>query len=291
MKLRTLVPILLGWVWSGTASAVVDIFVSVPPLEYLSQRVGGEQVKVESMVRPGHNPVTYEPTPRQMTSLSGADAFFRVGVPFETLWLGPILKANPGVTVIDVREGIELAPLVSRHLWSHEGEGDDHRHDHPDMDPHVWLDPARAGVIARTIMEYLIEADPQNEQAFRANTESLLQDLMRLDQDIRKLLDGTPSRKFLVFHPAWGYFADAYGLEQIAVEHEGKEPGPKKLSLLIDLIRSEQINTVFAQEQFGSQVTATLADEISGRVVVLDPLSGDYVSNLLRAAAAIAGSE
>lgn len=268
-------------IWAPAGFADVDLFVSVLPLKYFAERVGGKYVEVEVMVQPGHSPVTYEPTPRQMAALSIADAYVRVGVPFESFWMQYILKANPDLEIIDVRKGIKLSPPGNTSLYLA---------DHVGRDPHIWLDPALAGQIAHSIRDYLIRVDGVNSQYYRSHTEELLTEFEQLDADIRKLFANLKSRKFLVFHPAWGYFAKAYGLEQIAVEYEGKEPGPRSLSTLLDLARREGIHTVFAQKQFSSKMVNTLATEINGRVIVLDPLAEDYFGSLIEAARAISGA-
>jgi len=271
--------------WSADTSARVDLYVSVIPLKYFTKRVGGEHVNVEVMVQPGHSPVTYEPTPRQMAALSAADAYIRIGVPFETFWMKHIREANPDLEIIDARAGIDSSLMAFSSLSP---EGHDRDNERRDEDPHLWLDPALAGEIAKTIRNYLIRADMANSEDYRRNTEQFLKELEQLDTGIRNYFSPLDKRRFLVFHPAWGYFARAYGFEQLVVEHEGKEPGPHALSKLVELARRENIRTVFVQKQISSRMANTLATEIDGRVVVLDPLAGDFFSNLMKAAKAIA---
>lgn len=272
----------LTFCWAPAVQAGLDIFVSVAPLKYFVETVGGGHVRVESVVQPGHSPITYEPTPRQMAALSAADAYVRVGIPFETTWMQRIRQANPGLEIIDARSGVELRPMDA----AHEGQAGV-GHDHAGADPHIWLDPALAGVIVRTIRDYLMRIDPAHGDDYSDNASGLLQRLAELDAEIRDLVGAGGNRKFLVFHPAWGYFARAYGLQQLAVEHEGKEPGPHSLVELVELVEREGIDTVFVQRQVSSGVAKTLAKEIRGRVVELDPLAEDYFQNLREAARAI----
>ncbi|GAH08091.1 unnamed protein product, partial [marine sediment metagenome] len=239
----------------------------------------GEHVEVGVMVQPGHSPVTYEPTPRQMAALSVADAYIRIGVPFESFWMKHIREANPDLEIIDARAGVDSS------LRPEGYEKDSVRRDE---DPHIWLDPTLAAEIAKTIRNYLIRTDEANSDDYRRNTEQLLDELEQLDTHIRNIFSPVSTRRFLVFHPAWGYFAEAYGLEQLVVEHEGKEPGPHALSRLVELARRKNIRTVFVQKQISSQMANTLATEIDGRVVVLDPLAADYFGNLMKVARAIA---
>lgn len=271
----------------GVAAAQVRFFVSVAPLAYIVERVGGDHVAVETLVQPGHSPVTYEPTARQLTRLASAHAYVRTGVPFETVWMVRIEAANPGLDIIDARDGIELLPMSETHGSSHGAA--DHAHDHDGMDPHIWLDPNIAARIALVVRDYLVRVDPPNRSGYSANTARLLEDLNELDHRISSLIAQARSRKFLVFHPAWGYFARAYGLEQLAVEHQGKAPGPRTLAQLVERAGKEGIGSVFVQEQVSGRLARTLADALGATVVVLNPLAMDYFDNLLSAARAISG--
>ncbi len=272
---------------SPATSARVDLYVSVIPLKYITERVGGEHVEVKVMVQPGHSPVTYEPTPRQMVELSVANAYLRIGVPFESFWMEHIREANPELEIIDVRTGIDPSLITYSSLSPEDHDKDNQRREE---DPHIWLDPALAGEIAKTVRNYLIRADQANSEDYRRNTGRFLKELEQLDTRIKNLFADLGNRRFLVFHPAWGYFARAYGLEQLVVEHEGKEPGPHALSKLVELVRRENIRTVFVQKQVSSMMANTLATEIGGQVVMLDPLASDYIGNLIKAARAIAGA-
>lgn len=270
-------------------SGVADmrIFVSVTPLKYFVERIGGEHVDVEVMVQPGHSPVTYEPTPRQMAALSKAHVYVRIGVPFETFWMSKLQEINPELEIIDPRHGISLLPLQYKALEIAKDGHAYQAHNHEAGDPHMWLDPSLVKTISENIKDQLIRIDQGNSAAYKRNTAQFLKELDELDRDIRQLTADIQNRKFLVFHPAWGYFAQAYGLEQISVEHEGKEPGPSTLARLIEAVKQLNISTVFVQRQFSTRVAATLAAEIDGKVVVLDPLAEDYFENLRAAARAI----
>lgn len=271
--------------------AKVHVFVSVAPLKYFVERVGGEHVSVQVMVQPGHSPATYEPTPRQMAALSKADVYVRIGVPFEAFWMSKLEEINPALQIIDCRDGISSMPIPDKTVDLGNAGEIDRAHDHAAGDPHVWLDPSLVKIISRNIRDRLMRIDDSNSAAFEQNTEQFGKELDKLDREIRQLTANIKNPKFLVFHPAWGYFARAYGLEQIAVEHEGKEPGPSTLARLIETIKRLNISTVFVQRQFSTQVAATLAEQIDGKVVILDPLAEDYFANLRAAAAAISNAQ
>ena len=289
MRSLRLYLVLVGFLFPSIGLGDLGVFVSVLPLKFFVERIGGEHVEVKVMVQPGHSPVTYEPTPRQMAALSTARAYIRIGVPFETLWMGRIHDINPELEIIDPRDGIDLLPMQYQALDIGNSGHSSHAHSHGSGDPHVWLDPSLVKTISTNIRDHLVRIDPDNSKAYEQNTAELLRELDELDTDIRQLTVNIAKRKFLVFHPAWGYFARAYGLEQISVEYEGKEPGPSTLANLIEAAKRLDISTVFVQKQFSIRAANTLAEELEGQVVVLDPLAEDYFENLRQAAKAISG--
>lgn len=267
----------------GLGRAAVRVFVTVQPQAWLAERVGGEAVVVETLVAAGQSPHTFEPRPHQVEQLMEADLFWRTGMPFEDAWLGKIRVTNPRMAVLDAREGIDLLPEPHH--------GDDHGHVHGGSDPHLWTSPRVARRIAAQLAETLARIDPAHAAHYAANLAGLAADLDALDREIASTLAPVRGRRFLVFHPAWGYFADAYGLEQVAVERGGKEPGPKALAQLADDARRSGIRTIFVQPQFSQRMAETLAAGIGGRVVALDPLAKDYPESLRAAARALAEAE
>ena len=132
--------------------------------------------------------------------------------------------------------------------------------------------------------------DPANGQYYARNEAEFAAELDKLDRDIRALLEKAPERRFMVFHPAWGYFADTYGLTQIPIEKEGKEPGGRTLAAVIEQAKRDHVRVIFVQPQFDRRSAEQVARAIDGRVVAIDPLSLDYVENLREAARQIAGA-
>ena len=265
---------------AGLASDRLLIFASVVPIKTFVERIGGAQVEVRAMVQPGQSPATYDPTPRQVADLARADLYVRVGVPFEKAWMERIRSANPRVPVLDARDGVELR--------KHEAGDDDHDHDRDALDPHVWTSPLSVKVIAANIRDALIEIDPVHRADYEANHATFDAELDALDAEIRGLLADLPVRRFLVYHPAWGYFASTYDLTQVAIEREGKEPGARALASLIDQARREEARVIFVQPQFNRRSAEQVARAIGGRVEAIDPLAADYVDNLRRVARLIA---
>lgn len=152
------------------------------------------------------------------------------------------------------------------------------------MDPHIWTSPALAGIMADHIRAALSDIDPSHAKAYQAGFDALATDLTALDKDLRKRLAGVTHRKFLVFHPSWGYFADTYGLQQIAIEAAGKEPGPRTLARIIARAKREKIHVIFVQQQFSRTTASTVARAIDGKVVAIDPLAENYIDNMRKAA-------
>ena len=218
---------------AASASVPLPVFVSILPQKYFVERVGGERVTVSVMVGPGQSPETYEPTPRQMTALSRARLYFSIAVAFEDTWMKRIQAANPALRVVAMQRGVALLSLS--------GPGGEPG----GTDPHIWTSPPRVKFMAMTIRDALIEADPAHRGDFESNYREFIAELAALDRDIRAILAQAKAKSFLVFHPAWGYFAKDYGLRQIPIEAEGKEPGAKSLAGVIDLGKREGVKVIF----------------------------------------------
>ncbi|MBG0790624.1 MAG: zinc ABC transporter substrate-binding protein [Desulfovibrionaceae bacterium] len=289
-------------------AADLNVTVSIAPLKFFVDRIGGDRVRSEVMVPPGASPASYEPRPRQMVRLDQSAIFFAIGVPFERAWLPRMQSANPDIAVVQADAGIERMSMAAHHHHDegvhHHDEAGEHHHDEADhhhghgeageadhqgpLDPHVWNAPSLCVKMAGNILAALVAADPEGEAAYKANYESLLARIREVDGRIREMLHGLSGSRFLVYHPSWGYFARDYGLIQVPVELEGKEPGPKELASVIALAREENIRAIFAQPQFSSKSAATIARAIGGEVVVADPLAARWDENLLQVAARFA---
>lgn len=286
----TLVVFLSLWLGvSGIAyGQPLMVFVSILPQKQFAEAIGGRHVRVRVMVGSGQNPVTYEPTPRQMTALAQARAYWRIGVPFEQAWIPRLQVTNRNLLLVDARDGIALRQMQSTTDVlapdsAQAGAAVPHAHQGA-QDPHIWLSPPLVKRMCKRFMDALIELDPTHAADYRSNFSDYARRLDRLDFDIRQMLSGLPSRRFMVFHPAWGYFADAYGLAQIPVEIEGKSPGPRTLAALIDLARRDDIHVIFVQPQFSRANATTVAQAVDGKLLAVDPLAADYFSNLRRVA-------
>lgn len=254
----------------------LKVFVSILPLKQFVERIGGDQVEVTVMVGPGQSPATYSPTPHQMMALSQAKIYFAMGaLPFEQAWGKRIQATNPDMQWVRTDQGITLKTRNEAH------DEHDHGHGH---DPHVWLSPQLARQMSRTILTALQTHRPQQAETFSRNHAVWDAELQKLHTDIQAMFADLPSRQFMVFHASWGYFADTYGLKQIAIEASGKEPGPQALARLIELARDEKISAIFVQKQFSQHSARSVAKAVGAVVVEVDPLAENYLDNLREAA-------
>lgn len=281
----------IGWglillMLAATAAADADrlrVAASIVPVQTFVERVGGDRVDVTVVVGPQASPATYEPRARQMAAIGEAAALFRVGVPFERAWLPQLRAAHPEMAIVDLRERIERRGMAAH---GQHDEGAQPRGG--DSDPHVWTDPRHVMHMAEHIRDRLVALDPDGEAAYRANYRAFRDELEALDQQLRERFAPLAGEPFLVYHPAWGHFADAYGLEQITIETEGKEPGPRSLDRIIQRARAAGIGVVFLQDEFNKRSAERVAEAIGARVVSVDPLAADYIANMRRVGRVIA---
>jgi zinc transport system substrate-binding protein len=264
---------------TGSTDSKLDVTVSIVPQRYFVERIGGDHVTANVMVEPGASPATYEPKPEQMKALSDAAAYFSIGVPFESAWLDRIAAANEDMVMVDTIANVERMSMATHH--HHEGEEEGERdYTEAPPDPHVWVSPVLVKAQSHTICEALVELDPVHEADYRANLKAFVADIEALETDVRATLTGLESKKFMVFHPSWGYFARDFGLEQIPIEVGGQEPSPQELAHLIEEAQEENIQVVFAQPEFSTKAAETIANEIGGRVLMISPLAEDWLANM-----------
>ncbi len=255
----------------------IQVFVSILPQKYIVQNIGGDLVSVQVMVPPGAGPATYEPKPGQMAALSKAQIYISIGVPFESIWLPRMSAANRNMAIVAGDQGVKKISMASDHDHNNHKSGSNG----PMDDPHIWLSPPRIKIIADNVRKALTAADPAHAKTFDQNYKAFCILMDRLHKKIQGLLADLQERKFIVFHPSWGYFAETYGLTQIPIEVSGKSPKPAQLSHLIQMAKSEHIKVVFVQPQFSTRSADVIAKAIGGMVVVADPLAYDLYDNLL----------
>ncbi len=272
---RLLVTGLCAW---GLCAGLVaqEIYVSIPPMKYAAEQLFGEEVGV--VLAAGQSPHSYSPTAKQISRLAQAKILFTTGVPFEARLVERLRQIAPDLRIVATD-----AELVKR-TFSVE-LGHDHRTDcvHGDFDPHVWLSPKLYSQQALAMAVAMKELYPNKAQSITSNLHALNVELSNLDRELQGIFAGSKGftgGTVMVYHPAFGYFCDAYGLKQIAVEVDGKEPTAAQLNQLMKLAREKNIKVVFVQKQFPASTAASIAESIGGAVIPLDPLSADYMNNL-----------
>jgi zinc transport system substrate-binding protein len=270
----------------------VKAFVSIAPQKYFVEKIGAGLVAVSVLVPPGADAHTFEPRPRQMAELAGAAVFFTVGIDFEKAWMKKISAANPALRIVATDAGIakiavdgDPVPAAAGHGSPAGGKkpepghaGHDHRPGMPD--PHIWLSPPLVKIQARHMADGLATADPAHRGRYADNLEAFLKEIDTLDADLKAVFAESRGAHFLTFHPSWGYFAQAYGLKQVSIEIEGKEPKPAQLKERIGYARKLGARVVFVQPQLSAKSAELVAREIGAEVVSADPLAENWAANL-----------
>ncbi|MCL2481693.1 MAG: zinc ABC transporter substrate-binding protein [Spirochaetaceae bacterium] len=271
-------------VFSGCANkkvnSTIPVSASILPQKYFIERIGGNKVSVEIMVKPGQNPATYEPTPEQIIKLSNSMLFFTIGVPFEKQFIPAIKSTIKNIKLVDTSIGVK-----KRYLEEHShGEGEDMEIHTGGEDPHVWLSPLAVKIQAKNIFDSLLEIDPQNNEYYKKNLDDFFLDLDAIHEEIKAVLVPFKGRTIFVYHPAFGYFTDEFGLNQESIETGGKEPAPATMMEIINHALEENIKAIFVQPEFSKKNGEAVANAIGAKVVELNPLSPDYFNNLRKIA-------
>jgi len=266
--MKKLLFILLSAFIATPLFAKLNIIVSIQPqLEFVS-KIGGDKIETSLMVLAGNSPHTYEPKPSQMIEISKADLYLTIGVEFEKVWLDKFKNQNKKLIVKSIAKNIEGS------------------------NPHIWVDPINVKNIAKNIFEILSSLDNKNRGFYKKRLDNYLKELDNLDQEIREILKYTPKNtKFMVFHPAWGYFAKRYNLKQLSIEIEGKKPKPRQLISIIKEAKKEHVKAIFTQPEFSDEVAKTIANSLDIEVIKTSPLAEDWAGNLKKLAKAIAKGE
>lgn len=276
------------------AYANVNAVVSILPQKTFLKQIGGDKVNIALMVKPGNSPHAYEPKPSQMKDIAKADIYFSIGTEFEHIWLPKFANQNKKMKIVSVAKGIKKMAMEEHghenHAKHDEHNEDEHEgHEHKSTDPHIWTSPDNVKLIAKNFYKYLIKIDKENKDYYKQNLEKFIAKVNNTDKKIKEILKDTPKgTKFMVFHPAWGYFAHQYGLEQIAIEAGGKNPKPKQLAMLIEEAKEEKVKAVFTAPEFSDKAAKVIAKEVNVPVIKVSPLNPKWSQNLQNLAKAIA---
>ena len=253
--------------------------VTLEPLRYFTEAIAGDNYEVVSMVPKGSSPESYDPTPQQLVNLSKSQAYLRIGyIGFEQAWMKKLEANCPNMKVYDTSKGIDL--IRDKGHWH-----GDHFHE-GGVEPHVWNSTQNALIIADNIYQALCELDSTHQEDYQKRLDVLKQTIRQTDANIRTLLENADST-FLIYHPALSYFARDYGLKQVSIEEGGKEPSPAQLKALIETCRNENVHTIFVQQEFDQRNAQLIANELGVNIVSINPLSYDWVKEMIRIAEAL----
>lgn len=253
--------------------------VTLEPLRYFTEAIAGDNYEVVSMVPKGSSPESYDPTPQQLVNLSKSQAYFRIGyIGFEQAWMKKLEANCPNMKVFDTSKGIDL--IRDKGHWH-----GDHFHE-GGVEPHVWNSTQNALIIADNIYQALCELDSTHQEDYQKRLDVLKQTIRQTDANVRTLVENADST-FLIYHPALSYFARDYGLKQVSIEEGGKEPSPAQLKTLIETCRNEKVHTIFVQQEFDQRNAQLIANELGVNIVSINPLSYDWVKEMIRIAEAL----
>ena len=245
------------------------ITVSIAPYKYFVEKITGDDFMVNVMVPSGADPHVYEPVPNQISGLRRSEAYVSNGfLDFEITWLDRFFEINKTMKHLSLSGNINL---IESHSHSH-----NHNEDTETADPHYWVSPDCAKIMAKDIKEFLVALNPERREFYESNYAKLDSVIDNIDNEARQLFANCAKRAFMIYHPNLAYLARHYNLEEISVEYEGKEPPPARLRYLIDRARAENLKAIFVQKEFDVKNAKAIADEIGANVVIIDPLSEDW---------------
>ena len=260
------------------------VFASILPLQYFTDQITGSLYHSEVMVPPGVGPETYNPTPRQMGEMARAGAYFANGfLGFEEANVDKFQSINPNLVFVNTSDHVELI-----HAEGH--NHGDHVHE-KGVDPHTWSSPEGARIIAKNIFEGMVRVDPANRSVFEANYSRLLARIDSVDGAVKAILTDIPSRTFMVFHPALGYYAREYHLVQLSIEFEGKVPTPRHIQNIVQEAKTQNIKNILIQREFDVENAEIIANETGSTIIQIDPLAYDWPREMISLAHKIAGSK
>ncbi len=265
-------------------NAKLLVAVGIVPEATFVERVAGGLVDVVTLIPPGYSPANYQPTAAEMQALSNAKIYFTLQMPTEEANILPKVKDfNEHITIINLREHVQRQHGLLQ-VQSHDHRVTHHNgtslHDETMVDPHLWLSPKRAMIMVQTIADELSKLDPDYEDIYQANAKQYIQDLKGLNERVKATLEALESRAFLIYHGAYGYFADDYDLDMIAIEIGGKKATATDIQGVIEEAKAHGITYVLYQEEFDDSQAQTIAEEIGGKVIKVAPLSADYMDSL-----------
>lgn len=255
------------------------VTVTVVPQKFFINQIAGNWLAVNVMVPPGSNPATYEPTPLQMRDLSNSQLYFSIGhLGFEKAWLGKFASINSDLKIVDTSNDMDLIEEESFEVSHEENHDHDHHHSHvhEGYNPHTWLSPQLVKQQAEIICNELSLKFPEQAASMQNNLKAFVAKVDSTSNVLKTQLASNTGAPFIVYHPVWTYLAHEYQLQQVSIEFNGKEASPRKLKEIIDFAKANDIHTIFVQKEFSTSQAQSIANEINGDVVQLNPLAYNW---------------
>ena len=255
------------------------IYVTITPLKAIIEEITCGDFRVEVIVPNGASPETYEPTAMQLAKINEAELIFSTGlINFEQ---SIIQNIDNSEKIINLSRGIDLI----------EGSCSHHHHNHKHgVDPHIWTSPKSLLTMIQSARDAILATYPNNAK-YQEAADNLIEKVSTLDQECQKMIDESGVKAIMIYHPAYTYYARDYGIEQIAIEHDGKEPTPKQLKQLCDKGDALGIKVIFHQPQYNADKVHSIADELGASIIVTDPLCEDIVAEIMRITTIICGKD
>lgn len=265
------------------------ISVTIEPQRYFAEKIAGDLFHINCVTPAGQSPETYDPTPQQMVQISQSQAYFRIGeIGFEQAWMKNLQSQNPDMAVFDLSEGMEL---IKNEEEAHEEGEAHHHHHHGSVDPHIWTSISGARVIAQNTYQAFIKLDPENQEIYQAGYQRLIEEIDSTEAEMKQLLQPLAGTAFIIYHPALTYFAREFGLKQLCIELDGKEPSPAQLKQLLETATQSGAKVVFVQQEFDRKNAELIAKETGCRLVTINPLSYNWHDEMIRLATILAGKD
>jgi len=252
------------------------ISVSILPQKYFVEQIAGNFFQVNVILPPGSGPEEFEPTPHQIRNVSNSKFYFYIGhLGFEKSWIKKVAEVSPSVKFVSCSKGLDLLEEEITHAGEKASDGNDHG-----TDPHIWTSPENVKTISKTICTELSSAFPEKKNEFEKNLSEFVSRIDSLDNHVRTLLNDSIIKSFMIFHPALGYFARDYHLNQFSIEFDGKTPSTAHMKRMVDTARKEKIHTIFIQAQFETVKANAIAKEIGAKIVTIDPLGENWLEEM-----------
>ena len=260
----------------------INAFVSIMPQKFFAEKIGGDLVNVSVLVPSGTSPENFDPSPKQIVQMGSSDVYFTIDIPFENIFLDKLKAGKKKLVIADC--DTDVPKLRNQEHEEHEHENEHGHHHHGEFDPHIWTDPELIKIIAKNMADTFSSIDPAHAAVYAANLESFKREMDNLKSELDQRLTPYRGRIFYVYHSAYTYFAQRFGLVQKSIETGEKEPTPAKLRELVNQANQDKVKTIFIQPEFPASGAKRVAEAIGGRTETISVLEYDVPANMRKTA-------